>query len=1033
MELRLYQSDLVNGLARKVKEGKRRVVAQLPTGGGKCFARDTPIRMYDGTIKMVQDVSENDILIGPDAQPRIVSNLARGEEMMYKIIGSDDSSYTVNESHILSLIVVDPTGITMPSGEHYKCRDILNISVREYLYLESQLRDKASGWKTFIRGRKHKYVKFIFSVRIEKIVPLTIDNYYGFEVDKDHLFLLGDFTVAHNSICFASLINRVANNRPGRIVVAVHREELLNQAVKTLKKAFDINAGIVTAGVKYICRLGESSYRIPFPNARVVVGMVETVNNRLKANPDFFGETSMLVIDEVHLANFNKIYEAFEFSLIVGFTATPLAANKKEPLKDYFDDIVVGVDIQQLINEGHLLPNITRSIIGGVDRSNIAKRGNDFDNKIMSSMYSASKYVNHAVLAYQTHIEYKKTMVFNCSVAHSQLVTEAFCRAGYNARHFDATMKDERSEILKWFHDTDDAILCSIGTFTVGFDEPTVEAIIVNKSTLSKPLWLQMCLDLETEVLTSNGWKRHYEVNNGDLVASFNMSDNSISYDPCSDKVFRPLHESESMYSLTSPYMNFNVTNKHNLLVRPRSRGSFKKYQLVEAENVSEIKSHYEIPIAGYINNPDIPLEDHEIAFIAWFLSDGSKDKVTQRITINQSAAQPQYLHDSIIDCIEKCGFKYKISRVKRKGDLSKYEDMVLYRVSYGNPRGTDKHLTGCSRLDLYLDKTLCDDLMKMSRRQLGVFLKYFNQGDGRKNVKANYIPRSLDITGGDNKILTERLQILCITNGYKCNVSTHHYNKNPIFNLHIKDRDYACIKGSSEYKHGNILLENDQRPDYVWCVSTKNGTLITRYNGKVTIMGNCGRGGRTFEKMAHFDILDMGGNALTHGDWNTPVDWEDIFWNPVKPKGGGVPPVKSCPSCDAILHMSVKICPYCGAIAAKEVEYDKGDLNFDIVTKGIDVKKLIKKNEQYKPYRSLHIIKTTVVKKFRENFTGNHLSPEIRELLNRRFQVEVEKWATEQKERGVEGIEYSDWVKRRTRDWLFEELDKYFGKSLVI
>src|SRR5690606_10929705 len=45
------------------------------------------------------------------------------------------------------------------------------------------------------------------------IEPLHVDEYYGFSLDKDHLYLLGDFIVTHNSgksplaMAFSSYIN----------------------------------------------------------------------------------------------------------------------------------------------------------------------------------------------------------------------------------------------------------------------------------------------------------------------------------------------------------------------------------------------------------------------------------------------------------------------------------------------------------------------------------------------------------------------------------------------------------------------------------------------------------------------------------------------------------------------------------------------------------------------------------------------------------------------------------------------------------
>ena len=72
-------------------------------GTGKCHAKDTPILLHDGRIKMVQDVDVGDILMGDDSTPRKVLSLASGQDDMYKINPVKGDSYTVNSEHILCL------------------------------------------------------------------------------------------------------------------------------------------------------------------------------------------------------------------------------------------------------------------------------------------------------------------------------------------------------------------------------------------------------------------------------------------------------------------------------------------------------------------------------------------------------------------------------------------------------------------------------------------------------------------------------------------------------------------------------------------------------------------------------------------------------------------------------------------------------------------------------------------------------------------------------------------------------------------
>jgi superfamily II DNA or RNA helicase len=102
---------------------------ELCCGFGKCLAKNTPIMLYNGKMKMVQDIKVGDKLMGDDSTPRTVLSLARGREMMYKVIPKKGDSYTVNESHILSL------KCSSTYSKKFKKGQIVDICVKDYLNL----------------------------------------------------------------------------------------------------------------------------------------------------------------------------------------------------------------------------------------------------------------------------------------------------------------------------------------------------------------------------------------------------------------------------------------------------------------------------------------------------------------------------------------------------------------------------------------------------------------------------------------------------------------------------------------------------------------------------------------------------------------------------------------------------------------------------------------------------------------------------------------------------------------------------------
>ena len=101
--LRDYQDKIVNvymdHIGQPISQGSERRgnggILEVPCGRGKCLGKDTPIMMYDGTVKPVQEVQEGDLIMGDDSTPRKVLSLARGRETMYKVVPKKGDPYVV--------------------------------------------------------------------------------------------------------------------------------------------------------------------------------------------------------------------------------------------------------------------------------------------------------------------------------------------------------------------------------------------------------------------------------------------------------------------------------------------------------------------------------------------------------------------------------------------------------------------------------------------------------------------------------------------------------------------------------------------------------------------------------------------------------------------------------------------------------------------------------------------------------------------------------------------------------------------------
>ena len=279
---------------------------------------------------------------------------------------------------------------------------------------------------------------------------------------------------------FSLIAQRFCRSTGKSVLILVHRQELMKQAARTIKEVMGVDARLITSKTK------------KYHYARVYIGMVESTLSRL-ALMDNIG---LVIIDECHIANFNKIHSIFLEELIIGFSATPVSSSKKQPLNKFYSCAITGPQIKTLIADGFLAQNITRcpKNIVDVTQFEIDKLKGDYKESSMMAEFKLPKHVNNVIHTYNKFCFQTKTVVFNVNIEHSIEVTQAFQACRINARHLDSNCSDEeREEILEWFKYTPDAVLCNVMIATVGFDEPSIRNVILNFSTLSLTKFIQCC------------------------------------------------------------------------------------------------------------------------------------------------------------------------------------------------------------------------------------------------------------------------------------------------------------------------------------------------------------------------------------------------------------------------------------------------------------------------------------------------------------------------------------------------------------
>jgi len=283
------------------------------------------------------------------------------------------------------------------------------------------------------------------------------------------------------TVIFSEIVRRYLSKHNKKVVVLTHRIELCKQTSKMLK-GFDVKNKIINSNIKELPDQDEYS---------CFVAMVETLKNRLNDEKLMIDNVGLVIIDEAHYNSFRKLFSQFKNSFILGVTATPLSSNIKLPMHQNYDELIVGDTIQSLINNGFLARATTYSYDVGLTSLKVGING-DYTVKSSDDLYMNMVMQEKLLHAYTEKSLGKKTLIFNNGINTSLYVYDTFKEAGFPIKHLDnTTSAEDRKEILQWFKKTPDAILTSVGILTTGFDEPTVESIILNRATKSLTLYFQ--------------------------------------------------------------------------------------------------------------------------------------------------------------------------------------------------------------------------------------------------------------------------------------------------------------------------------------------------------------------------------------------------------------------------------------------------------------------------------------------------------------------------------------------------------------
>lgn len=712
----------------------------------------------------------------------------------------------------------------------------------------------------------------------------------------------------HQSVCLqsptgggktlcAAMLMRWAESQGKKTVFYVNRKLLLPQT----KKAFAIH------GLRCGIRAAEWDFEHD-DNAPHQIASIQTEYARsVRSGRWSVFPADLVIVDEIHLQK-GPMLEAIRERhgcQMIGLSATPIG------LKGICEDLVVSGSLQEYRECGAIVPCVVKGIMAPDMRK--VKRNlvgefviNDrtkkvFVQSIVGDVYRELTKVNP---------DLRPSILFAPGVQGSVYLTEYLRNRGVEWAHVDATycvVKGKRYNLTP--------------SLWQDLQGQHMDGKVVGVSSRMK------CLSLDTQVLTRRGWVGAADYSIDDEVATVNLSDMSVGWESgC--RLIRS--RSSSFVSVHNSSVDFRVTADHNMVVRTTNgtRKPPNAWKLVEAASLVD-SGCKQIPVAAHGKFKGVPLSDSELRCIAWLITDGS---VAYGASIVQSLSKPAMHHQHLLASFLEAGIPIRVTGPHQVAGGSDY---LRYRVFSADLKASRIYEWLCRDMD---ERILVD----ATREQLEVFMRTVVLADGHITKHTHYKQGTYCIF--KRRSLLDRLQAACVVRGMRCNITTPQCRESRGkdgqeygYLYWSPGRDTARIHSKDHGRTGKHVVEMQSgREEDTWCLTTGNGTLITRRNGRVAIVGNCREGidwphtycglfatpvgsvssyiqmmGRILRKSKETPdmvvALDFGGNYIRHGSPNAERPWRDWFEMPE----GRASSLRENEIREGRLREPV-VCPYC-------------------------------------------------------------------------------------------------------------------------
>jgi superfamily II DNA or RNA helicase len=318
-------------------------------------------------------------------------------------------------------------------------------------------------------------------------------EYAGFTLDGDGRYLMGDFTVTHNTV-YAAAIVESALSKGKRVTFGVSSLSLIDQTVEKFYAEGIRDIGVIQA-----------SHPMEDWAKPVQIASVQTLDSR-KVFPD----STVNIFDECHvLYKAHKAWlAASPESIFIGLSATPYTKG----LGGYFETMIPAMSTRDAIAANilvpgryfaHAHPDLKGKLRKVAKKVSTETGETDYARGELAGVMRDNEISADVVNTWQKRWGKGHALVFAVDLGHAQDLHARFEAAGVRCAYQDANTKrngywttgdkwvDGRADIARKFNSGDIDVAVSVGTLTTGVDWD-VRYIALARPTKSEILYKQI-------------------------------------------------------------------------------------------------------------------------------------------------------------------------------------------------------------------------------------------------------------------------------------------------------------------------------------------------------------------------------------------------------------------------------------------------------------------------------------------------------------------------------------------------------------